>query len=363
MAGFGGHRDELPSVFMCQIRNPIAFRQRPRRDGREQMTSADRHSRLTPKLIPGPPMPHMPNFRQVTAFLSVARHLHFTIAAQELRMSQPAVTSQIRLLENQLDIKLFDRTKREVVLTAAGRDLLPIMERLALNMEELVAASGDLAQGRRGLVRVAALPSVAASLLPIALADFAGRNPNVDVEIADVVADEVVDLIKSDQVDFGIGIRLTADRSLRTEPLMTDRLCVFCREDHPLATRTGPLTLHDCAPFPMIVTRRNSSVRSILARATMRLEGGVTIALETHYMSTALGAARAGLGITILPAAAREAGSMAGLVCRAMNEPDLVREFSLISHANRSLQPIASDLMSALRRAAASEADDLFQSV
>src|SRR5690242_21485013 len=105
--------------------------------------------------------------RHIRAFLAVARLGSFTRAAAELNVSQPALTVQIRQLEESLGVRLFDRNKRQVVLTQAGRNLLAPLKRVFTDLEAVMDASHDLAGLRRGSVAVATLPSVAAGILPI----------------------------------------------------------------------------------------------------------------------------------------------------------------------------------------------------
>ncbi|WP_102225795.1 LysR family transcriptional regulator [Acidimangrovimonas sediminis] len=302
-----------------------------------------------------------PSNRQVRAFLAVAHHLQFTRAAAELNMSQPAVTVQITQLEEQLEVKLFDRSKRAVFLTSAGRALLPLMERLEADFGAIVAASEDLGTGRRGTVRVAALPSVAATLLLQALGRFRADNPGVTIEIFDVVGEEILRLVKDDAVDFGIGLPLTPDRGLTVQRFVRDRICAYVPAGHPLDDGRAALPLSDCAAHPLILTKRNSSVRVLFDRAIDAEDQEIEVAMEVNYMSSALGAVRAGLGIAILPASAREAGCATGLVHRPILSAALDREVGIIRRADRSLQPAAALLVAALRDAAHDSA--LFQAL
>ncbi len=198
-------------------------------------------------------MRYAPSTRQVVVFLAVARHLKFLAAAEELNMSQPAVTAQIGELERNLGLHLFHRTKREVALTPEGRDLLPGMARIAETLEAIVEASEELGTGRRGKVRIAALPSVAASILPGSIAGFRAARPGIRIAVADVVAEDILAMVKAGEADFGIGPRTSADHAVAGEPFMTDELCAFLPGDHPLAREEAP-SLRRCAGFPQIVT-------------------------------------------------------------------------------------------------------------
>lgn len=296
----------------------------------------------------------VPSFRQMKAFLAVATHLKFTRAAEELHISQPALTVQINQLETALSIKLFNRTKREVSLTPAGQDLLPLFERIAADLDEVMTASSDIYQARRGVVRVASLPSVAARVMPIALANFRVTHPNIQVRVRDVVAERIVEMVKGEEVDFGVGTRLTPDREIKVENFLSDYICAFYQRGHPIEDAPKVLKMTDCVPYPLILTRQNSSVRVLFERAMAREGAEVEIAGEANYMSTALGMVRAGLGIAILPMSAIDAGNAMGLGYRQIDAPWLNRRIGIIRKASRGLSPVAEHFLKALHEAAES---------
>lgn len=298
-------------------------------------------------------MAYFPSTKQIRAFLSVARHLQFTRAGRELHMSQPAVTAQINLLEEQLGVRLFHRTKRDVSLTTAGQELLPIIEGIGAGFETLLSASDELGTGQRGKVRLAVLPSVAASLLPTALKTFRSHHPAVEVEIWDVVAEEIIGMVKNDRVDLGIGQRLTPDRDLVVTDFVSDALCAFFPVDHPLARKAGKLRLDDCIAYPQIVTKPNSSVRLLLERALTRKRAEIEIVMESNYMSTALAGVRAGMGISILPRSAVDAGRTEGLLWVALDDDSLQRQIGFIHRRHRELSAAALALIQIFQQAAA----------
>lgn len=290
-----------------------------------------------------------PSIRQIRAFLSVANHLKFTTAAEELHVSQPALTVQIRQLEERLGIRLFDRNKRQVSLTSAGRELMPLFQRIMSGMDQVMNASTDISQAQRGVVRVAALPSVAARLVPMAMARLNEHYPHIRIELHDVVAERIVEMVKYEDVDFGIGTRLTPDRDIKVESLLTDQICAFFPKGHPLERAGETLKLADCAGYPLVLTQTNSSIRILFERAVARENLEISIASKVHYMSTALGIARANLGVAILPKTAVDAGSVAGLLCKRIEAPSLNRRIGIIRRADRSFSPVTERFLRVLR--------------
>jgi DNA-binding transcriptional LysR family regulator len=284
--------------------------------------------------------------RHIEAFLAVARCGNFTRAAAELHMSQPALTVQIRQLEAALGLRLFDRNNRRVALTSIGRELVAPFERVVLDLRAIVGSAHDFVTHRRGVVTVACLPSIAADLLPRAIAALAQQHAGLTVRVRDVVAARVVDLVKSGDADFGISGLGHDDREVVERPLLVDRLAAFASAAHAIAKRRA-VALRELVAFPLILTGRDSSVRAIVDRAARQERLSVTIAHEATYMTTALGMAAAGLGVAILPEAARTSAP-AGLCMVPIRRPVLSRQIGLVMKAGRSLSPAAQKLVDVL---------------
>ena len=287
--------------------------------------------------------------RDLEAFRGVARLGSFTRAARSLNMSQPALTVRIHHLEDALGVRLLDRTTRSVTLTEVGREFLPTVERVLGEIDAVAVNVRELADGRRGLVTIAALPSVAATLLPRAIAAFKSRHPGVTVRVRDGVAERVTSLVKNGQADFGIGSPTRRDPDLQVSALMHDPVAVAFPPGHPLERRRH-VRLRDLLGCPLILTDRSHSVRVLVERAFEKLGHPIAAAYEASYVPTALGLARAGLGVAIIAFSADAAAvQAAGLRSRVIEHPSLVRQISLVESARRSLSPAARDLVADIR--------------
>jgi LysR family transcriptional regulator, carnitine catabolism transcriptional activator len=285
--------------------------------------------------------------RHIEAFLAVARAGNFTRAAADLHVSQPALTVQIRQLETALGLRLFDRNNRRVALTQPGRELVAPFERVLLDVRSIVESAHDFAAHRRGVVTVASLPSIAAAVLPRAIAELALRHQGIAVRVRDVVADQVVALVKSGEADFGLG-SCGVERDVTAQPLFADRLAAFVPKHHRLAARRH-VTLREVAAYPLVLTSRDSSLRELVERALDHDGLSVTVAHEATYMTTALGLAAAGLGVAILPDAANTSASRA--IRRVeIRKPVLTRQIGILTRAGRSLPPAAHKLVEVLQR-------------
>jgi DNA-binding transcriptional LysR family regulator len=280
------------------------------------------------------------SLRQVRSFLTVARVKSFTRAAAILNVTQPTLTVQIRRLEEALGATLFDRNTRSVELTRVARDLIPAFERTLQHFDAALESARDIATQERGIVRMAVLPSVAAGVLPDAILSFREKRPNVIFDLKDVIAGQVLSLVQSEQVDFGVMGGMVKAADVETVFEAQDRLHVVYPKGHPIA-RLKSVTPVALAEFPLILMQRDTSVRAIVD-AGFHLAGRVPKATcEAIYMMTAVGMVRAGLGLTILPGSAREIKAEPGLLSKPIDDPSFTRPVSVIKRSGRTLPPLS----------------------
>ena len=291
------------------------------------------------------------SLRQLAAFTAVARTASFTRAAAELHVTQPALTVQIRNLEAALGLRLLDRNTRSVQLTSVGRELLPVFERVMADIAAVAGGARELAAGDRGVVHVAALPSVCTGLVPAALAELARTHPGITVRLRDTVAQHVVRLVRSEEADIGIGTFAASEKGLEVEPLLRDRMVAVMPSRHRLAGRST-LKLAEVAREPMVSMDSHSSVRALVDRALAAAGAPTPPRYEVTYMSSAAALARAGLGIAVLPSTAFELDNTRGIAVVPLAGRGLEREIGIARKAGRSMSPAAEVFLAALRRAA-----------
>jgi DNA-binding transcriptional LysR family regulator len=280
------------------------------------------------------------NMRQVRAFVSVAHLKSFTRAAALLNVSQPALTVQLRKLEETLGIRLLDRNSRTVDITRLGRELLPVFQRILRELDSVVMDTRALATQQHGVVRIAALPSFAAGLLPTVISRFRRSNPRMSFAVKDVIASRVNASVRSEEVDIGITGGDLSDPDLEILHLTHDKMHVVFPSQHPLG-RKRRITLEDLAELPLVLMDSETSVRSIVDAAFVAAGRLPIPACEAIYMMTAVGMVKAGLGVTVLPASAKEVRAEPSLKSRVIDDPAFVRPIAVIKKKNRTLPPAA----------------------
>src|SRR5690606_12398452 len=291
------------------------------------------------------------DLNQLRAFLAIARLRNFTRAAYELNLSQSALTIQIQQLEAQLNTQLFDRNRRRVSLTPAGEDLLPRIERVVNEIEDLVTFARDTSDPERGTVTVAVLPSIAAGLLPAAIKLLKRDYPRITVRVRDAVAPRIKDMIRNGDVDFGIDSPMKRDAELTWENLMTDRFYAFVAPDYPLADQEST-TLKELAAHPLILPVRDSSVRLHIEAAADQQRVLLPAAYEVVYNSTIMAMAAEGLGVAVLSDLAGCCGNIGRLQRIPIVKPPLIRYVGVLRRSGRSLSRPAELLIEALRSTA-----------
>lgn len=280
------------------------------------------------------------NLRQLHAFVTVARLNSFTRAAMLLHLSQPALTKQVRQLEEVLGVRLLDRNTRKVGLTQIGKELSPVIQQVLAGIEGVVFNSRELASKSRGVVRIAALPSICSTILPDAIARFSEAHPGISVILHDVVAQRLLNLVRNGEVDFGIGSLTARDTDLQFSVLLSDRMVVAFPAGHALEKKKT-VELKELAGQPLILTAGESSVRKLVDAAFASIGKLVVHKFEATYISTAAGMVKAGLALTILPASAIEMGELVGLLTRPIVRPVITRDIGVIEKPGCSLSPAA----------------------
>ncbi|MGE0799373.1 MAG: LysR family transcriptional regulator [Lautropia sp.] len=241
------------------------------------------------------------NLNHLVALIAVADAAGFRAAADRLHLTQSAVSSQIRALEERLGVSLFHRTTRSVRLTAEGRRLYTVARRTDREIGHVIEDLRASAALDRGRVEIASAGSVAASLLPEAIAAFRLRYPGIAFKVQDIDSTRVLVLVQSEEVDLGILSSLGPQRGVRTEPLLRDVfVAVVPATDHPLSRR-AVVTLEELSRFPLLLNPPGAVLRDMVDRALRAAGLDVAPLHEAFSGLTLVAMVGHGLGVTVLP--------------------------------------------------------------
>jgi LysR family carnitine catabolism transcriptional activator len=282
----------------------------------------------------------------------VAELASFTRAAEEQRLSQPALSRTVRDVERALQVRLFDRTTRSVQLTAEGREFVAVAREV---LGAYDAGLGRFARYRAGLagdLTVAALPSVAAHLLPPVVRDFLAGRPEVRLRILDGNTTEVLAAVRSGTADLAVTASPERTGDVDVAPLCTDPAVAVLPPAHRLAGRTT-VTWADLAAEPFLAFAPGSSLRRLTDAAFRRAQVEPASLVETQAVGAAAGMVAAGLGVCVATEQVLPLMSFVGVVSRRVREPEAGRTLAVVTRRRPALSPPGREFAELLARSAA----------
>ena len=282
--------------------------------------------------------------QQLEAFTQVNATGSFRAAAQALGISQPALSRTIRVAEQTLGARLFDRDTRNVSITATGLELLPVARRILHDFDSALGELGQFMEGHTGRVTVAALPSAGVALVPRAIAAFRSVRPQVEFSLIEAPADYLVKMVEEGRADFGISVKPPPDQRLHYRHLRDDPFLLLCRRDDPLAERSAvPWSVLASRPF--IASSPASSIRPITDAVFMRRRVPMKPAFEFPSVASCGALVAAGLGITAMPQLAIKLVAMEELASVPLRWPSVSRPIGIVTRIGRSLSPAAKEFL------------------
>ena len=240
---------------------------------------------------------------ELRSFLMLASELHFRKAAERLFVSQPALSKQVRKLEEKTGGPLFERTRRKVVLTEAGRVLIPLAERLLRDSQEALNRVREAAEGRAGTLRIGFGIASASEILPQTLLRFRSSYPGVEIQMRDMSTPAQTRALLEEKIDIGIVRLPVVHPELFSLPLIRERLVVATPRSTTYRPKEGLACLRD-KPF-LLIARAASTTFYDHALAVCRRAGFIPeIIQEANETFTILNLVRAGLGVSLVPRSA-----------------------------------------------------------
>jgi DNA-binding transcriptional LysR family regulator len=277
--------------------------------------------------------------RQLAAFCAVVERKSFSRAAEQLGLSQPAVSLQIAALEKRVGRRLLDRSGRRVEPTEAGALLYRRAQRMLQPEEQLLdevaGEQGELA----GTLEIGASTGPGENVVPLLLCEFQREHPGVHVTLSISDTQSVVERVAEREIELGVVGAARRHRSVVFEPLFRDEVILACPPGHPFANRTVPVD--ELRKQPLIVMQGGAGVRQViedeLRRAGTRLRD-LDVRLELGLQESVKSAVVAGYGVSFISRSAVEAELAAGTVAAARVEGlEPAREISLVRGSGRAL--------------------------
>ncbi len=273
------------------------------------------------------------SLRQLEVFLATARYENVTRAADALAMSQSAASGSLRELENQFDVKLFDRRGKRLQLSELGRQLRPQAEHLLAQAQVLEQAlDGRVVTGR---LQVGATLTIGNYLAVTMIAAFRRHFPDADIALQVANTATIADRVAGFELDMGMIEGELQHAELDIAPWRDDELVVFAAPGHPLS-RVAALSDEDLVDIPWILRERGSGTRQAFERAMRGILPDLHIAMELQHTEAIKRAVEAGLGVGCLSRVCLvDAFKRGSLLPLPVPGRDFHREWYLITHREK----------------------------
>jgi DNA-binding transcriptional LysR family regulator len=279
------------------------------------------------------------SLQQLKVFVALARHESFTRAGDEIGVTQSAISRCIRELEDAVDLRLFDRTTRQVKVTTVGENLLMRIAPLLTEIEETLCDSHGVRECMRGTVRVASSSALSSGLMPSWLAQSRTRFPDISIVLKDRPQDAVLQSVRSGESDFGIVVSPDDVDELSVQPLFCDPLCVALPRDHRLA-KPDRVSWGDLGGEALVILDDDPGARACIDHTLMAHAVQFAVMQDLSHAAAVARMVEAGLGIGIASATAFGGVGADCLAIRPLH-PEVRRITMLVRRKNRSLRPNA----------------------
>lgn len=285
--------------------------------------------------------------QSLQAFLAVADSGSFSRAAEQLHLTQPAVSKRIAVLEGLTGARLFDRIGRRVTLTEAGRVLLPRARQILVMVDDSRRALGNLSGDVGGSLTLATSHHAGLHRLPPLLKAYTRSHPHVRLDLHFLDSEQAYQGVLDGELELAVvTLAPSPDPQLAVVPVWIDRLCFVCAPDHPLAGR-GPLALSELCDFDAVLPGPLTFTRSLIERRFAAAGLALPVALSTNYLETLKMMTAIGLGWSLLPERL-VAGELHEL---RVDHPPIRRPLGYLVHKSRTLSNAARAMIDALEAA------------
>lgn len=281
------------------------------------------------------------------ALVAIADGKSFVHAAEQLHLSQPALSRRVQKLEATVGTQLLERTTRSVRLTPAGQEIVPMLRRLLDEMDGSLLSMMAFGERQAGRLTIASIPSATVRFLPAALERFAQDYRNYRVRLLDLSATECAQAVRTGEAELAITLPVSLDADLTFEPLTDDPYGLVCRRDDPLAAIDEP-AWSDLAERRLVTVHRGSGNRTTLEAGLARAGVELRWFYEVTRLSSALALVDAGLGPSVLPRLACQGPDARDLVWRPIRGAQIVRTIGLLRRPAVALSPAAERLTTLL---------------
>jgi len=283
--------------------------------------------------------------RRLKIFHTVARLLNFTKAGEQLHMTQPAVTFQIRQLEEQFNTRLFDRTHNKVTLTDAGKQVYMYADRILKLYDDMTHSITEMTGDVSGGVSLGASTTIAEYMLPLLIGEFKVKYPEVNISLKESNSEDIIAMVENNAVDLAIVEGSVNNKNLIVEQCRVDQLVVIMPNSHQLAKEST--ACQDIISHPFICRESGSGTQKTITNYVEQQspDSLLNVCFELSSPEAIKGAVEAGMGISIVSRASIDKELRLGTLTAVELSPKLERPFSFVRQRYKFKSRAADELL------------------
>ncbi|RDH88775.1 MAG: LysR family transcriptional regulator [endosymbiont of Seepiophila jonesi] len=286
--------------------------------------------------------------RRLQVFHTVARLLSFTKAAETLHMTQPAVTFQVRQLEEYFNTRLFDRTHNRISLTEAGGRVFGYADQIFDLYADMENAVREMTGEIRGALTIGASTTIAEYMLPALLGDFGKRYPEVTIHLRVSNSDGIVSMVENNSIDLGVVEAPVGNKNLVVKVCREDHLVAVVPPDHALGGHET-IPFKKLLDFPFICREEGSGTREVIndymCEHLDSCNNSLNITMELGSPESVKGAVEAGMGVSVVSRATIQKELKLGTLCAIKLDPPLERPFSFVHQKQKFRLRVMEELL------------------
>ena len=285
---------------------------------------------------------------QLTYFVAVAETGSFSRAAERCNIAQPSLSQQIQKLEQELGEPLFDRLTRRVVLTDAGRNLLPRAASILAELQDIKHSMNQVADSSSGMLTVGFIPTIAPFVLPRVIKRFSQEFPHARLSVHEDLTESLVRDLVDGKLDVGITSTPIHNKLIRIQELLTEPLLVASSKYHDIITR-ATILVKELDEFPFIALSEmhclGEQVQSFCYQQHLKLK----IVCHTSQLTTVQNCVAIGLGVSLVPKALAMGDKSKLVVYRELSDAAPQRKIAAATHSERTQSFLAKKFIEIVR--------------
>ncbi|MEH6939071.1 LysR family transcriptional regulator [Bacillus sp. JJ664] len=282
--------------------------------------------------------------RELEYFIAICEELHFTRAAEKLGISQPALSRQMRALEDRLGVRLFDRLGKKIAITEAGKILKEESEKIFSNLQFIYDQIGELQKLKRGKLIIGTMSEELSQLASVVFQELHRKHPNVQLKI--IQSDNIEEKVIQNEVDLALTMPLENEQ-LTNIPLFNEEFYLAVPFDHHLAER-DKVDFEEIKDLPLVLSPLSHNCRKVIDIAANSLGFVIQPIIELTDVKSILSLVKAGIGATILPSTLLASENAEALNVIKIVNPGIYKEIAIVHHKDKYIGNAARNFMELL---------------